>query len=81
MAGYATLTEDDIKAIVVEDKWVASIRAGIESEVQRLTQVLTGRVQELEERYAYRLSDLASGVANFGTKVEEHLKKMGVDSV
>jgi len=81
LAHYATLTEAKIKTLVVEDKWIVSVQSATADEVQRLTQTLTERVQELEERYAYRLSDLASGVANFGAKVEEHLKKMGVDWV
>ena len=76
---YATLTEDEIKVLVVEDKWIANIHAAIDGEVQRLTQTLTARVQELEERYAQPLPDLASEVDEFSTKVEVHLQKMGVD--
>ncbi len=81
LAHYATLTEDEIKTLVVEDKWFANIHAAIESEVQRLTQVLTARVQELEERYAQPLPDLEQAVEAFSVKVEAHLRKMGVDSV
>ena len=79
LAHYATLTEDEIKTLVVKDKWVASIQSAIESEVQRLTQQLTGRVKELEERYAQPLSDLEREVEEFSIRVEHHLKKMGVD--
>lgn len=76
---YATLTEAEIKALVVKDKWFASIQAAIENEVQRVTQQLTGRVKELEERYAQRLPDLEQEVDVFNTKVEAHLQNMGVD--
>ena len=79
LAHYATLTEDEIKTIVVEDKWFASIHAAIDGEVQRLTQALTARVQELEERYAQPLPDLARDVDTFSARVEEHLRRMGVD--
>ena len=79
LAHYATLTEDEIKELVVEDKWFASIQSAIESEVQRLTQALTERVQELEERYADTLPALARQVESFDVKVETHLRKMGVD--
>ena len=44
---YAMLTETEIKTLVVEDKWFASICADIQEEVQRLTQHLTGRIKEL----------------------------------
>ena len=79
LAHYATLTESEIKVLVVEDKWLASIQATITDEVQRVTQALAARVQELEERYTQRLPDLASEVDAFSAKVEGHLKSMGVD--
>ena len=75
---YAVLTEAEIKTLVVEDKWVASIRATLDSEVQRLTQQLAGRVKELEERYAQPLPELEREVEEFGVKVEGHLEKMGL---
>ena len=81
LAHYATLTEDEIKLLVVEDKWFANIHTAIDSEVQRLTQALTARVQELEERYAHPLPDLESKVDEFSAKVEAHLRNMAVDSV
>ena len=79
LARYTTLTETEIKTLVVEDKWFAGIGAAIEDEVQRLTQRLTGRVKELEERYAQPLPELESTVEAFGMKVEAHLQKMRVD--
>ena len=78
LARYGALTEAEIKALVVEDKWFASIRGAIEGEVQRLTQQLAGRVKELEERYARPLPELEREVEAFGAKVEEHLKRMGL---
>ena len=78
LALYTTLTEAGIKTLVVEDKWFASIRADIQGEVQRLTQQLAGRVKELEERYARPLPELEGEVDDFSTRVEGHLKKMGI---
>ena len=78
LAHYATLTEDEIKTLVVEDKWIASIQSAIEAEVQRLTQAFTARIQELEERYAEPLPELAIEVDKLSAKVEAHLHKMGV---
>jgi type I restriction enzyme M protein len=76
LAHYATLTENDIKVLVVEGKWFASIQSAITDEVQRLTQALTGRVQELEERYESPLPDLEQEVEAFSAKVEAHLRMM-----
>ncbi|HPZ14836.1 MAG TPA: hypothetical protein PLK04_11510, partial [Bacillota bacterium] len=69
---------DEIKTLVVEDKWFASIRAAVEGEVERLTQRLAGRVKELDERYARPLPELEREVEEFGAKVAEHLRKMGL---
>ena len=76
---YATLTENEIKTLVIEDKWFASIQAEIEGEEQRLTQQLAGRVKELEERYAKSLPMLEDEVATLSEKVDGHLKKMGLN--
>jgi type I restriction enzyme M protein len=76
LAKYSTLTEAEIKTLVVENKWFATIESAIDGEVQRLTQQLAGRVKELEERYAEPLPELEQAVAALSEKVEGHLKKM-----
>ena len=78
LARYTTLTENEIRTLVVEDKWFASIRAAVEDKVQGLTRSLAGRVTELEERYACPLPELEREVEAFGVKVEGHLKRMGL---
>ena len=78
LSRYATLTETEIKTLVVEDKWFTSIQTAIEGEVQRLNQQLAGRVEELEERYARPMPALEREVEVFSEKVEGHLRKMGV---
>ncbi len=79
LARYATLTETEIKQLVIDDKWYATIQAAIIGEVQRLTQNLTERVKELEERYAQPLPTLMHNVQEFSLKVDKHLSNMGVD--
>ena len=79
LAHYATLTEADIKALVVKDKWLSSIQSAIAGEVQRLTQALAERVQELEERYAQPLLNLEIEVEGYSTRVEDHLRNMGME--
>ena len=78
LARYATLTETEIKQLVIDDKWFASIQAAIIGEVQRLTQNLAERVKELEERYAQPLPTLESEINDFTQKVNDHLSNMGV---
>ena len=75
-AKYAQITEEEIKTQVITDKWFASIRADIHEEVQRVTQQLTGRIKELDERYARPLPELEREVDEYSARVESHLKKM-----
>lgn len=78
LAQYGQLTEAEIKTLVVEDKWLTDVQQAIEEEVNRITQQLAGRVQELEERYAEPLPELDQAVTEYSQKVEEHLQNMGV---
>lgn len=76
-AQYAKLTESDIKTLVVSDKWLATLALDVQTELDRVSQALTGRVKELADRYATPLSKLADEVALLSVRVDEHLKKMG----
>ena len=79
-ARYGKLTEAEIKTLVVDDKWLASINAAVQGELDRVSQTLTGRIRELAERYATPLPQLTVNVATLSARVEEHLKKMGFQS-
>lgn len=77
-AQYAKLTEADIKTLVVEDKWLATLAYDIQTELDRVSQALTARVKELADRYATPLPQLTKEVQTLAARVDEHLKKMGV---
>lgn len=74
---YAKLTDADSKQLLVEDKWLATLEADIDSELDRVSQGLTGRVRLLTERYAAPLPKLVSDVEALSAKVDAHLKRMG----
>ena len=76
---YAELSEDEIRDMVVEGKWFATISEAIDGEVQRVTQQLAGRVKELEERYAEPLPALEREVEALGETVMGHLRRMGLE--
>jgi type I restriction enzyme M protein len=76
-AKYGKLTEDEIKRLVVDDKWLATLAATVQSELDRVSQALTGRIRQLAERYATPLPKLTSEVEILATRVNEHLKRMG----
>jgi len=76
-AKYPTLTEIEIKTLVVDDKWLATIAAAVQGELDRVSQTLTGRIRQLAERYATPLPQLTDDVATLAARVDGHLKKMG----
>jgi type I restriction enzyme M protein len=75
---YPQLTETEIKTLIVDDKWLASLRGNIIAEIERVTQQLANRVKTLEERYAEPLPALIQSVEALSANVDEHLKKMGL---
>jgi type I restriction enzyme M protein len=74
---YPSLSEAEIKVLVVDDKWLAKIDARIHGEMDRISQALTQRARMLAERYESRLSDIVANVAVLEAKVNKHLMRMG----
>ena len=66
------------RRFVVEHKWLASVQAAIDGEVQRVTQDLARRVEEMEQRYYFTLPRLTQEAEAFRIRVEAHLLTMGV---
>jgi type I restriction enzyme M protein len=76
---YPSLSEEEIKTLVVDDKWLATIAAAVQGELDRVSQTLTGRIRQLAERYSKPLPQLVDDVETITAKVEGHLKKMGAE--
>ena len=76
-AKYPKLTEAEIKTLVVDDKWMARLSASVQSGLDQVSQALTGRIQQLAERYTIPLPQLTAEVDGLVARVEEHLRKMG----
>lgn len=74
---FGQLTVDEIKTLVVADKWLATLAATAQGEVDRVSQTLTRRIRQLAERYATPLPALEDEVETLSAKVSAHLKKMG----
>jgi len=74
---YPTLSEEQIKQLVVADKWMVTIEKDIHSEMDRISQSLTQRIRELAERYEIALLILNKEVNDLEQAVNQHLEKMG----
>ena len=76
-AHYAQLSESELKTLVVDDKWLATLQADVQTELDRVSQALSGRIRQLAERYAMPLPELNTEVEALAVKVNAHLAKMG----
>ena len=78
LATYQQLTEAEVRTLVVEDKWLTSLKAAIQTEVDAISQRLTSRIKELAERYGTTLPELTLALNAAEAKVSAHLEKMGL---
>lgn len=76
---YATLTTNEVKTLLVQDKWQTTLQGSIQAEIERMGQQLATRVKDLEERYAEPLPQISQSVEVLSAKVAEHLKAMGLE--
>lgn len=74
---YPTLTEPEVKTLVIAQKWMTALATSIHAEVERISQTLTQRVKELAERYETTFPQAESRVKELEKKVTGHLQKMG----
>ncbi len=77
LAKYGELDEEEVKTLVVDDKWMATIESAVKSEMERISQNLTRRIRTLAERYAVPLPELTIEAEDLTAKVNAHLNKMG----
>jgi type I restriction enzyme M protein len=76
-ARYPKLTAVEVKTLVVDDKWMATLDAAIHGEMDRVSQQLTQRVKELAERYETPLPQMTNRMTKLEAKVNQHLERMG----
>ena len=73
---YKELSIDEIKDIVVKDKWIRSITDAITTEMDRISHRLASRIRELSERYKETLPEIERQVEELSKKVDMHLKRI-----
>ncbi|CAA0185535.1 type I restriction-modification system subunit M [Tenacibaculum maritimum] len=78
LAQYGKLTEEEVRELVVDKKWLASLQAILQTEMDAISQRLTSRIQELAARYEHTLTELDGTTNMLENKVSEHLKTMGL---
>lgn len=78
LKAFKELTEENVRTLVVDDKWLTNIKTSIQTEIDAISQRLTGRVKQLAERYENTLIELDEESKTLEDKVSAHLGKMGL---
>ena len=74
---YPKLTEEEIKTLVVDDKWMNALQSAIGGEIDQISQSITQRIKELSERYDTTLPQMNSQMTQLEDRVNCHLERMG----
>ena len=74
---YAALTEDEIRTLVVERKWLAAVIGGCMALMQSVTHRIGTEVASLVERYENTLPELTKEVREYESEVNGYLAEMG----
>lgn len=77
-AKYADLTEAEVQDILIIDKWLPALRAGLDDELARAVNGMEDRLLVLADRYTTPLTELSQEVEELSAKVAGHLKSMGL---
>ncbi|WP_405489339.1 N-6 DNA methylase [Streptomyces sp. NBC_00096] len=75
---YGDLTEGDVREVVLDDKWRATVARRVSAEVEALTLALVSRIHLLGERYVETVGVLDAQLDTFEARVNEHLAALGV---
>jgi type I restriction enzyme M protein len=76
LAKYKGLSREEIKTLVVDDKWLTHINHEVQNEMDKVSQRLAQRINELIERYSTPLPKLVETVKALEKKVNNHLGKI-----
>ena len=76
-AKYPALTDDEVKALLVDDKWLARVKTGLDDIYTAVSNRLSERVACLADRYAAALPELDAEGEALESEVTASLKKLG----
>lgn len=74
---YVDFTHDQVRDMVVHNKWLGAIRDSILEEAELRVRSFSSRIKELVLRYETPLTVLQTKVDTIETRVQKHLSEMG----
>lgn len=75
---YRDLSEADVKSVVLDDKWAASVHRGVMGQVTSVAGRLVRRLRELGARYEDDIETLGLEEAELEERLRGHLASLGV---
>ncbi len=75
---YAALEEDDVRHLVVDSKWHATINARTIDLFNEVSRQMTNDILTLQERYQHTLTDLDHELSDLRRRVNATLADMGI---
>jgi len=75
---YPALSDDEVKAIIVDDKWIARLQDRIGGELDRVSETLTSHLAGLTARYHRPLDRIGADIDALMGRVLGHLQHFGV---
>ncbi|WP_367700172.1 type I restriction-modification system subunit M [Helicobacter pylori] len=75
---YKNLEINEIKDLIIKDKWLNSLKNALENKIQKRTNAFTSALNEIISSYSNSLLELDKEVKESESKVLEHLKDLGL---
>ncbi|MFP6073854.1 type I restriction-modification system subunit M [Helicobacter pylori] len=75
---YKNLEINEIKDLIIQDKWLNSLKNALENKILKRINALTSALNEIIQTYSNSLLELDKEVKESESKVLEHLKDLGL---
>ncbi|MGL2642002.1 type I restriction-modification system subunit M [Helicobacter pylori] len=75
---YKNLEINEIKDLIIKDKWLNSLKNALENKIQKRINALTSTLNGIISSYSNSLLELDKEVKESESKVLEHLKDLGI---
>ncbi|QRN82042.1 type I restriction-modification system subunit M [Chloroflexota bacterium] len=78
---YPNLTDNDIKTLVITNKWMMTTSSSLQEEIKTIGQQLVLSLNDLNKRYKIPLPQLNQLIAELENKVINHLDQIGFPGI
>lgn len=75
---YKNLKLGEIKDLIIQDKWLNSLKNALENKILKRINAFTSALNEIIQTYSNSLLELDKEVKESESKVLEHLKDLGL---